>query len=87
MLQGYNFNIEHRQESENIVGDALSRYVEEVLADPKKMFQTTQFAAEDYQELVQEVKNLKVDKETIFKRRGNPNLSSLKTHVRSWLNG
>ncbi|KAH8344304.1 hypothetical protein KR084_009473, partial [Drosophila pseudotakahashii] len=76
-LQGYDFGIEHRKGSENVVADTLSRCIEEVLIDPTELlgFETTEFAAEDYLELVQDVESnrenlpdLKVDGGLIFKR-------------------
>jgi len=74
-VQGYDFNIEHRKGSENVVADTLSRIIEEVRIDPTELlgFETTEFAAEDYKELEQDVESnrehlpdLKVDGGLIF---------------------
>jgi len=48
-LQGYDFSIEHRKGSENVVANTLSRIIEEVRIDPTELqgFETTEFAAED----------------------------------------
>jgi len=80
-MQGYDFSIEHRKGSENVFADTLSRIIEEVRIDPTELqgFETTEFAAEDYTELVQDVEfnrehlpDLKLDGELIFKRMSNP---------------
>jgi len=82
-LQGYDFSIEHRKGSENVVADTLSCIIEEVRIDPTGVlgFETTEFAAEDYTELVKDVESnrehlpdLKVDGGLIFKRMKNPKM-------------
>ncbi|KAH8265690.1 hypothetical protein KR038_010997, partial [Drosophila bunnanda] len=52
-LQGFNFKIEHRKGSENVVADTLSRCVDEIAVDPTKLlcFETTEFAGDEYKEL------------------------------------
>jgi len=82
-LQGYDFSIEHRKGSENVVAGTLSSIIEEVRIDPTELlgFETTEFAAEDYTELVQDVESnrehlpdLKVDGGLIFKRMKDPKM-------------
>lgn len=53
-LQGYNFAIEHRKGSDNVVADMLSCSVEEVHMAPTDLlgFETTAFGADAYQKLV-----------------------------------
>jgi len=76
-LQGYDFSIEHGKGNENVVPDTLSRIIEEVRIDPTELlaFETYEFDAEDYTELVQDVESnrehlpdLKVVGGLIFKR-------------------
>ncbi|KAH8246464.1 hypothetical protein KR038_003945 [Drosophila bunnanda] len=52
-LQSFNFKIEHRKGSENVVADTLSRCVAEIAVDPTKLlgFETTEFAGDEYKEL------------------------------------
>ncbi|KAH8241592.1 hypothetical protein KR038_000891 [Drosophila bunnanda] len=51
-LQGFNFKIEHRKGSENVVADTLSRCVDEIAVDPTKLlgFETTEFAGDEYKD-------------------------------------
>lgn len=53
------FSAKMNKHQVNYYADTLSQYVEVVLADLTKLlgFETTQFSAEDYRELVQKVKN------------------------------
>jgi len=82
-LQGYDFSIEHRKGSENVVADTLSRIMEVIRIDPTELLglEATDFAAEDYTELVQDVESnrkhlpdLKGDGGLIFKRMSNPKM-------------
>ncbi|XP_050746198.1 uncharacterized protein LOC122818936 [Drosophila biarmipes] len=79
-LQGYDFSTEHRKGSENVVADTLSCIIEEIRIDPSELlgFEMTEFAAEDYTELVQDVvsnkehlPDQKVEDGIIFKRMSN----------------
>jgi len=47
-LQGYDFNIEHRKGSENVVADTLSRIIEEVRIDPTESASPVLLARDDY---------------------------------------
>ncbi|KAH8255070.1 hypothetical protein KR038_004190, partial [Drosophila bunnanda] len=76
-LQGFNFRIEHRKGSENVVADTLSRCVDEIAVDPTKLlgFETTEFAGDEYKELVREIlenkdnlPDLRIEDGLIFKR-------------------
>jgi hypothetical protein len=91
-LQGYNFAIEHRKGSENVVADTLSRSVEEVHIDPTVLlgFETTAFGTEDYKELVREadhnkqhLPDLKVEDGLLFKRM-QPQLLSEEAEASEW---
>lgn len=76
-LQGYNFAIEHRKGSDNVVADMLSCSVEEVHMAPTDLlgFETTAFGADAYQKLVRKgelnkrcLPNLKTKDGFLFKR-------------------
>lgn len=51
-LQGFNFEIEHEKDSENMVADMLSRLdIGEISKSDLLDFETMQFDSEEYQEL------------------------------------
>ena len=78
-LQAYDFDIQHRKGSENVVADTLSRAVEEInfLENEIFDFETTEFTSEEYLELIDLVEknqerlpDMKVLDGLVFKRTG-----------------
>lgn len=76
-LQGFDFEIEHKKGSENIVADTLSRAVEELDMSPEDIlgFDTVEFESEEYRQLRETIENnrdkfpdIKVEKGLVFKR-------------------
>ena len=76
-LQAYNFHIEHRKGSENVVADMLSRAVEDLEVDEINLlgFETTEFDSEEYQEIIHTIEanserlpDLKIDDGIIYKK-------------------
>lgn len=81
-LQIYDFQIEHKKGSENIVADMLSRvpqqFVEEIKECDLLDFETNEFESDEYVELVKEITenssrlpDLKVVEGKVFKRSLN----------------
>ena len=78
-LQSYDFDIQHRKGSENVVADTLSRAVEELdfLSNEILDFETTEFESQEYLDLIKLIQenqerlpDLKVRDGLVFKRTG-----------------
>ncbi|EDV98581.1 GH22324 [Drosophila grimshawi] len=76
-LQGYDFCIEHRKGTDNVVADTLSRSVEEIGFEPEQLlgFTTTEFESEEYLTLIEHVRknqdqlpDTKIEGDLLFKR-------------------
>lgn len=76
-LQSFDFQIEHRKGSENVVEETLSRMIEEIYESPEDVlrFETTEFISEEYLQLIEiiyqnqeKLPDIKVHQGMVFKR-------------------
>lgn len=98
-LQAYDFSIEHRKGSENVVADTLSRMsvesdviVEELCDDNILDFETTAFESEEYVELRNTIQqnqdrlpDLKIDNDKIYVRTKNFEQEMMEFEWKLWI--